>query len=58
MRDCLKIGQTTREVKRHVAERLKTAAIQNYRIELNELAASGFLELLHKINPDRLLHEA
>ena len=34
----LKIGQTTREVKARVAEQLKTAAIQNYRIELDEPA--------------------
>ncbi len=33
MRDCLKIGQTTREVKSRVVEQLKTAVIQNYRIE-------------------------
>lgn len=34
----LKIGQTTREVKQRVAEQLKTAAIKNYRIELDETA--------------------
>ncbi len=34
----LKIGQTTRDVKRRVAEQLKTAAIRNYRIELDESA--------------------
>ena len=34
----LKIGQSTRDVKRRVAEQLKTAAIKNYRIELNESA--------------------
>ncbi len=34
----LKIGQTTREVKSRVAEQLKTAAIQNYTIELDEPA--------------------
>ncbi len=34
----LKIGQTTRNVKRRVAEQLKTAAIKNYRIELDEPA--------------------
>lgn len=34
----LKVGQTTREVKQRVAEQLKTAAIKNYRIELNEPA--------------------
>jgi hypothetical protein len=34
----LKIGQTTREVKSRVAEQLKTAAIRNYRIELDEPA--------------------
>ena len=34
----LKIGQTTREVKLRVAEQVKTAAIRNYRIELNEIA--------------------
>lgn len=31
----LKIGQTTRNVKQRVAEQLKTAAIQNYRIEFD-----------------------
>mgnify|MGYP003387901721 FL=1 len=30
----LKVGQTTRDVKKRVAEQLKTAAIKNYRIEL------------------------
>ena len=34
----LKIGQTIREVKQRVAEQLKTAAIKNYRIELDETA--------------------
>ena len=34
----LKVGQTTRDVKQRVAEQLKTAAIKNYRIELNEPA--------------------
>ncbi len=34
----LKIGQTTRDVKARVAEQLKTAAINNYRIELDEPA--------------------
>jgi len=34
----LKIGQTTRDVKQRVAEQLKTAAINNYRIELDEPA--------------------
>lgn len=34
----LKIGQTTRDVKSRVAEQLKTAAIENYRIELDEPA--------------------
>lgn len=32
----LKIGQTTRDVKRRVGEQLKTAAIANYTIELDE----------------------
>ncbi len=35
----LKIGQTTRDVKARVAEQLKTAAIANYTIELDESAA-------------------
>ena len=35
----LKVGQTTRDVKSRVAEQLKTAAITNYRIELDESAA-------------------
>ena len=34
----LKVGQTTRDVKQRVAEQLKTAAIKNYRIELDEEA--------------------
>ena len=34
----LKVGQTTRDVKRRVAEQLKTAAIQNFTIELDEAA--------------------
>lgn len=34
----LKIGQTTRNVKSRVAEQVKTAAIKNYRIELDEPA--------------------
>ncbi|WP_102127862.1 restriction endonuclease [Deinococcus planocerae] len=32
----LKVGQTTRDVRQRVAEQLKTAAIKNYRIELDE----------------------
>lgn len=34
----LKVGQTTRNVKQRVGEQLKTAAIKNYTIELDELA--------------------
>ena len=34
----LKIGQTTREVKQRIAEQLRTAAIKNYVIELDEIA--------------------
>ncbi|MCL4860411.1 MAG: hypothetical protein KJZ93_13430 [Caldilineaceae bacterium] len=34
----LKVGQTTRDVKQRVAEQLRTAAIKNYRIELDECA--------------------
>jgi hypothetical protein len=34
----LKVGQTTREVKQRVAEQLKTARINNYKIELDEPA--------------------
>ena len=34
----LKVGQTTREVKQRVAQQLKTAAIKNYKIELDEPA--------------------
>ncbi|MDL5052173.1 DEAD/DEAH box helicase family protein [Oscillatoria laete-virens NRMC-F 0139] len=37
-RGLLKIGQTTREVKQRVAEQLSTAAIKNFRIELDEPA--------------------
>ena len=35
----LKVGQTTRDVKQRVAEQLKTAAIKNYTIVLDEPAA-------------------
>lgn len=34
----LKVGQTTGDVKQRVAEQLKTAAIKNYTIELDEFA--------------------
>ncbi len=34
----LKVGQTTRNVQQRVAEQVKTAAIKNYRIELDEPA--------------------
>jgi hypothetical protein len=34
----LKVGQTTRDVKQRVAEQLRTAAIRNYKIELDESA--------------------
>jgi hypothetical protein len=34
----LKVGQTTRDVKKRVAEQLKTANIKNYKIELDEIA--------------------
>jgi hypothetical protein len=37
-RNLLKIGQTTRDVKQRVAEQLRTAAITNYCIELDESA--------------------
>src|SRR5687768_1704000 len=37
-KDLLKVGQTTRDVKHRVAEQLKTAAIKNYKIELDESA--------------------
>ena len=35
----LKVGQTTRDVKQRIAEQLKTAAIKNFTIVLDELAA-------------------
>ncbi len=34
----LKVGQTTRDVKQRIAEQLRTAAIKNYTIELDESA--------------------
>lgn len=34
----LKVGQTTRDVKKRIAEQVKTAAIKNYKIELDESA--------------------
>lgn len=35
----LKVGQTTRDVKQRIAEQVKTAAIKNYKIVLDESAA-------------------
>jgi hypothetical protein len=37
-RGLLKVGQTTRNVKQRIAEQVKTAAIKNYKIELDESA--------------------
>ena len=37
----LKVGQTMRDVKRRIAEQVKTAAIENYTIELDESAEIG-----------------
>jgi hypothetical protein len=34
----LKVGQTTRDVKQRIAEQVRTAAIKNYTVELNEPA--------------------
>ena len=34
----LKVGQTTRDVKKRIAEQLKTATIKNFKIELDEPA--------------------
>ena len=38
----LKVGQTTRDVKQRLAEQLKTAAIKNYRVELDEPAERDY----------------
>ena len=47
----LKVGQTTRDVKQRVAEQLKTAAIKNYKIELDEHAerADGTIFTDHQV---------
>ena len=47
----LKVGQTTRDVKQRVAEQLKTAAIKNYRIEVDEVAerADGSIFSDHEV---------
>ncbi len=37
-RGLLKVGQTTRDVKRRIAEQRRTAAIRNFRVELDESA--------------------
>ena len=37
----LKVGQTTRDVKQRVAEQVKTAAIKNYKIRVDESAERG-----------------
>lgn len=50
-RGLLKVGQTTRDVRQRVAEQLKTAAIKNYRIELDEPAerADGSIFSDHEV---------
>jgi len=50
-KDLLKVGQTTRDVKKRIAEQLKTAAIKNYRIELDEPAEreDGFIFSDHDV---------
>jgi hypothetical protein len=47
----LKVGQTARDVKLRVAEQVKTAAIKNYRIELDESAerADGTIFTDHEL---------
>jgi len=47
----LKVGQTTRNVKQRVAEQLKTAAIKNFTIELDEVAerADGGIITDHEV---------
>jgi len=50
----LKVGQTTRDVGHRVAEQLKTAAIKNYRIELDESAERNDGSLFS----DREVHKA
>jgi hypothetical protein len=47
----LKVGQTTRNVKQRIAEQVRTAAIKNYRIELEESAerADGTLLTDHHV---------
>ncbi|AWM37881.1 restriction endonuclease [Gemmata obscuriglobus] len=47
----LKVGQTTRDVKQRIAEQLKTAAIENYTIELDESAerADGTIFTDHEV---------
>lgn len=54
----LKVGQTTRSVKQRVAEQLKTAAIKNYRIELDEPAErhDGTIFTDHEVR-DALAHK-
>ena len=49
--DLLKVGQTTRDVKQRVAEQTRTAAIKNFKIELDEPAerADGTLFSDHDV---------
>lgn len=47
----LKVGQTSRDVKKRVAEQVKTAAIKNFKIELDEAAerADGTIFTDHEV---------
>jgi hypothetical protein len=51
----LKVGQTTRDVKQRVGEQVRTAAIRNYRIELDEAAerADGTIFTDHELRAAR-----
>src|ERR1019366_2645905 len=50
----LKVGQTTRDVKQRIAEQLKTAAIKNSTIELDEFAEcdDGTIITDHRVRAD------
>jgi len=48
----LKVGQTARDVKQRVSEQLRTAAIKNYQIELDNWRGSRFTDFLNMLKVD------
>ena len=47
------MGQTTRDVKQRIVEQVKTAAIKNYKIELDESAVYAGAAAFPRFDPEQ-----